>query len=64
MNLLQVLGSKTFSRNLDQFIWITREIRYHISITELTTPNPKSLVAELAQRLRIMMEIFEFSGNQ
>ena len=64
MNLLQVLGSKTFSRNLDQLIWVTREIRYHVSITELTIPNPKSLVAELAQRLRIMMEIFEFSGNQ
>ena len=32
--------------------------------SELTILNLKSQVAELAQRLRIMMEILELSGNQ
>ena len=53
-----------FPKNLVQFIWITREARYHVSMAALTIRNLKSQVAELARRSRTLMKILEFSGEQ
>ena len=52
------LGS---SRNLGQFRYVTRETRYHVSITELLIWSLYSQVAELVRRTRTMLKILYFS---
>ena len=55
--------AKKFSRNPGQFKCVTREIKYHISITELLIQNLYSQVPELVQRPRITLKILYFSGS-
>ena len=47
-----------------QFIWLTRETIYHVSIAELTKRNLKSQVAELVCRPRVLMKILYINEHQ
>ena len=59
-----VAGYWKFSRNLDQFKWVTKEARYHVPIAEVLKRNLMSQIAELFRRPRIMLKIHYFSGYQ
>ena len=57
----RLLEATKFSRNPSQFLWVTRETRYHVSIGKLTIRILKHQVAELVQRPKILMKILYFS---
>ena len=57
----RLLEATKFSRNPSQFLWVTRETRYHVSIGKLTMRILKRQVAELVQRPKILMKILYFS---
>ena len=59
----RLLGAKKFSRNPGQLIWVTTEVRYHVSIAKLAILNLKSQVAELVLRPWTLMRILYFSGE-
>ena len=55
-NYCRLLEPKNFSRNPDQYKWITRETRYPVFIAELLIENFKCQVVELVQRPTTMLE--------
>ena len=61
-NRCRLQEAKKFSRNPGQCKCVTRETRYHVSITELLKGNLYSQVAELIPRLRTMLKILYISG--
>ena len=61
-NCCRLLEPKALSRNSGQFKWVTREMRYHVSITELVTRNFKIQVVELVVKPKIYHLLY-FSGD-
>ena len=59
-----LLEAKNFLISPCQFKHVTKETRYHISITELLKQNPRSQIAELFQRPRTMLKILYFSWER
>ena len=59
-----LLEVKNFLINPGQFKQVTKETRYHISITELLKQNPRSQIAVLFQRPRTMLKILYFSWDR
>ena len=57
-NCCRLYGAKKFSKRLAQFIWVTRETRYHVSIAVLTVRNRKIQVGELARKPTTLMKTF------
>ena len=60
-NCCRLQEAKKLSRNPGKFKCVTRETRYHVSITELWIRNLQSQVADLVRRPKL--KILYFSGG-
>ena len=62
-NCCRLQKAKKFARKPGQFKCVTRETRYHMSITQPLIQNLLSQVPELVHRPSIRLKILYFSGG-